>query len=386
MAENNYDIIVWGATGFTGRLVVAYFYETYGIDGDIRWAVAARNHNKLTTVKQEIMGKEAEKIFDMIADCEDEPSLRALVNSTQVVLSTVGPYAKYGTLLVELCAKTGTHYCDLTGEVPWMRTTIDHFHAKAQDSRARIVHACGFDSIPSDLGVYFIQQAMHEQSGQYATEVSYRLGRSAGGLSGGTIASMFNIVEQAKQDKSIFTLLADPYALNPENNASGEDTEDQSRAVYDQDCQQWTAPFMMAPINTRVVRRSHALLGYPWGQSFRYNEALLTGKGLKGCIKANLVSLGTALTALICFFKPTRLLLARFLPKLGEGPSNETIKNGYFEIELLAKHPSNSGYNIRARITGDHDPGYGSTSRMLAKRCLVLPFALLLLRIMAELP
>lgn len=372
MTESNFDIVVWGATGFTGRLVVEHLYQTYGAGGNLRWAVAARNQSKLTAVKRDILGEDADKIPEVIADSSDESSLRSLVNSTQVVLSTVGPYALYGTLLVKLCAETGTHYCDLTGEVPWMRSTIDSFHDIAQNSGARIVHACGFDSIPSDLGVQFIQNKMLEQTDSYATQVSYRLGRSAGGLSGGTIASMLNIMEQIKHNKSLLNILTDPYSLNPKIPEHGCDTADQTRAVYDPDFQQWTAPFVMAPINTRVVRRTHALLGQPWGQSFHYNEALLAGKGLKGCLKANLAATGTALTGLFSSFKPTRQLLARFLPKPGEGPSRETIENGYFEIELLAKHPDNSDKNIRVQITGNHDPGYGSTSRMIAESAVCL--------------
>ncbi len=372
MTEREFDVVVWGATGFTGRLVAEYLHQTYGVEGDLKWAVAGRNPGKLADVKRHFMGADADKVPEVIADSDNEASLRDLVSRTKVICTTVGPYAIYGTSLVALCAELGTHYCDLTGELHWMRKTIDHYHQLAEGSGARIVHTCGFDSIPSDLGVLYLQNQMKEQTGEYAVRVKYRVVKSQGGVSGGTIASGMNMYEEAKRDAGIMELMADPYALNPGNMPRGEDGADQTSAEYDQDFKQWTGPFVMAGINTRVVRRSHSLLGYPWGNSFRYDEAILTGDGPGGFARASLVAGGTGLFTTLTSFEPTRGLLGRMLPSPGEGPSEETIRNGFFDIELFGAHPSDPAKNLVAKVTGDRDPGYGATAKMLAESAVCL--------------
>jgi len=370
--ERTYDVVVWGATGFTGRLVMEYMHETYGVDGDVRWAVGARSADKLAAVKRQVLGDDADKVPDIIADSNDEESLKALVTATRSICTTVGPYAKYGTKLVEACANHGTHYCDLTGEVQWMHQMIEQFHGTAEQSGARIVFTCGFDSIPSDMGVFYIQSQMQALHGTYAPRVKYRVVKSAGGVSGGTVDSLMNMMEEARHDPKILDIIADPYALNPPNMPRGDDGPDQTTAEYDQDFRQWTAPFVMAGINTRVVRRSHSLLGYPWGEHFRYDEAMLMGDGPRGFARASMVAGGTGLIMKASEFTPTRNLLGRLAPSPGEGPSPEQIENGFFEIELFAAHPEDPSKNLVAVVTGDKDPGYGATSKMLAESAVCL--------------
>lgn len=372
MTERTHDVVVLGTTGFTGRLVAEYLYQTYGIDQDLKWAVAGRNQAKLDQVMSQVVGADASKVPQIVTDTSDEASLREWVGETKVVCTTVGPYALYGSKLVELCAELGTHYCDLTGEVQWMRKMIDAHHATAESSGARIVHTCGFDSIPSDMGTWYVQQEMHKRHGAYATRVKYRVVKSDGGVSGGTIASMMNMMEESKVDPSLVDLLADPYALNPQNMPRGEDGPDQTGAEYDQDFHAWTGPFVMAGINTRVVRRTNALLDYQYGKEFRYDEAILTGDGPGGFMKASVVAGGTNLMTGLAAITPTRNLLKRVVPAPGEGPNEETMKNGFFDIELFAAHPEDPDKNLKAKVTGDRDPGYGATSKMLAESAVCL--------------
>lgn len=372
MTEREYDVVVWGATGFTGRLVAEYMYQTYGAGGDVKWAVAGRNASKLAALRLEVAGPEAGSIPEIVADSADEESLRELVESTRVVCTTVGPYAIYGSLLVRLCAETGTHYCDLTGEINWMRSMAEEYGSSAEASGARIVHNCGFDCIPSDLGTFYIQNRMQELHGVYAPRVKFRVVKFEGGMSGGTAASAINMMEETARDPSLRELMADPYALNPPNMPRGDDGADQVNAEYDQDFQQWTAPFIMGPVNTRVVRRTHALLGYPWGKHFRYDEATLTGDGPGGFMRAMMIAGATGLMNAATALGPVRGLIARAAPSPGEGPSEDVIRNGFFDIELLATHPGDPGLNLKARVTGDRDPGYGATSRMIAESAVCL--------------
>ena len=372
MTTKTYDIVIWGATGFTGRLVMAYMAQTYGVDGEIKWAVAGRNAAKLSEVKREILGADAGKLPEVVADSDDQASLRKLVLDTKVVCTTVGPYALYGSTLVALCAELGTHYCDLTGEVQWMRQMIEAHQGVAETSGARIVHTCGFDSIPSDLGTYFVQREMHKAHGVYAPRVKYRVVGSKGGVSGGTVASMMNMMEEANANPEILDIIADPYALNPLNMPRGEDGADQTTAEYDKDFRQWTGPFVMAGINTRVVRRSHALLGYPWGNHFRYDEAILTGDGPSGFAKAVMIAGGTGLMNKVAGIGSVRKLLAMVVPTPGEGPSAADMENGFFEIELRASNPEDPKKDLTAVVTGDRDPGYGSTCKMIAESAVCL--------------
>jgi len=371
-SDRDFDVIVWGATGFTGRLVAEYLALTYGVGRQLRWAIAGRSADKLASIASMVSESQAEELPQLLADINDPDSIDQLVQKTRVICTTVGPYALYGSVMVEACVKHGTHCCDLTGETPWMRKMIDQHQTAAESSGAKIVHTCGFDSIPSDIGVYFLQQCMREKYLAQAAEIKYRVVSSAGGVSGGTVASMMNMMDEAKTDKSIFETLQDPYALNPLNQPRGPDGNDQMGTVYDHDFRQWTGPFMMAGINTRVVRRSNALLNYSYGREFRYSEAILTGSGPGGYMRALLVALGTGLMGLLAALGPTRALLKKMLPAPGEGPSEQARNTGHFNIELLGKHALDESKNIRISVTGDKDPGYGATSKMLAESAVCL--------------
>ena len=371
-SDRDFDVIVWGATGFTGRLVAEYLALTYGVGRQLRWAIAGRSADKLASIASLVSESQTEELPQLLADINDPDSIDQLVQKTRVICTTVGPYALYGSVMVEACVKHGTHCCDLTGETPWMRKMIDQHQTAAESSGAKIVHTCGFDSIPSDIGVYFLQQCMREKYLAQAAEIKYRVVSSAGGVSGGTVASMMNMMDEAKTDKSIFETLQDPYALNPLNQPRGPDGNDQMGTVYDHDFRQWTGPFMMAGINTRVVRRSNALLNYSYGREFRYSEAILTGSGPGGYIRALLVALGTGLMGLLAALGPTRALLKKMLPAPGEGPSEQARNMGHFNIELLGKHALDESKNIRISVTGDKDPGYGATSKMLAESAVCL--------------
>ena len=361
--EREYDIIVWGASGFTGKLVVDYMAQQQGVS-NLKWAVAGRNVEKV----RQVLGDRDIPIIQ--ADSNDSESINALVQQGRVILTTVGPYARYGSSLVEACAAHGTHYCDLTGEVHWMRDMITAHQDAAVASGARIVHTCGFDSIPSDLGAYLLQKQMLDKHGVPARQIKYRPRAFSGGFSGGTIDSMMAMMEQAKEDKTIMKSLADHYVLN--NTMRGLDGPDRMSAYFDEDFDSWIGPFIMAGVNTRVVRRSAELLDGMYGSDFQYNEGTLTGKGAGGFVGAAGVGLGSGVFAGLAAMSLTLRLLQKFLPKPGEGPTEEAINNGYYDIELLGLHPSDSSKNMRVRVKGDKDPGYGSTSKMIAESALAL--------------
>jgi short subunit dehydrogenase-like uncharacterized protein len=284
------------------------------------------------------------------------------------VISTVGPYALYGSELVAAVAAAGTDYCDLTGEPHWMRAMIDAHQADAVASGARIVHACGFDSIPSDLGVWFTQQQALERLGEHCTSIALRVKTMKGGASGGTIASGLNMIEEARNDPALRKILGNPYALAPEGMREGPKQPNVMTPMRDEASGQWAAPFIMAATNTRVVQRTHALLGRPWGDGFEYDEAMLVGDGPIGAMKAAAVAGGMGAFAGMAAVGPGRKLLEMFLPEPGEGPSPEAQENGFFDIRLYGE--TASGRSIATKVTGDRDPGYGSTAKMLAESAL----------------
>ena len=366
--NHEFEVVVYGATGFTGKLVAEYLLNKYGVGGELRWAMGGRSLQKLEQVRDELQNS---NIPLVTADSDDEASLREMVSRTKVICTTVGPYALYGSKLVAACAESGTHYCDLTGETQWMRRMIDAHQQDAQASGARIVHTCGFDSIPSDLGVLFLQNAMMSSHGTPACHVKYRVARADGGFSGGTVASLINVMEEASKDRSLRKLLADPYSLNPESSHRGSDVNDQTGAIWDEDFGRWTLPFVMAAINTRVVRRSNALMNERYGTDFRYDEAVLAPKGqggLKSKLAAAAMTGGTAVLAIA----PLRAIAKRFLPSPGEGPSQEVREKGSYEILLHGTNPVDRDKDMVAKVTGDMDPGYGSTSKMLAEAAVCL--------------
>ncbi len=374
MAGNHeFDIIVWGATGFLGRRVAHHLASRIGSRTDLRWALGGRNQAKLESVRAEL-GSAAKHIPIVTGDSHDIASLEALVARTGVVCSTVGPYAKYGSELVKACVRRGTHYCDLTGEVHWMRNMIDAHQAAAQRTGACIVHACGFDSIPSDLGVFFLQNKARERYGKPCSHVKMRVAAMRGGFSGGTVASFIHMIEEGRRDPSIMRLIAEPYSLNPEGQRQGPDLPERTMAVkvkYDEDLRAWTTPFFMGPINSKIVRRSNVLLGYRYGKSFRYEEAILTGSGPLGCVKATIGAVGGRAFMMAMVSSPVRWLLKRYvLPRPGQGPSQSVRENGYYDIILVGK--LGDGNVMRARVRGGGDPGTESTSRLLVESALCL--------------
>lgn len=361
-----FDVILWGASGFTGSLVAQHFVDAYG--PDLNWAMAGRNVQKLEAVKNKLGGSEIPIIQ---ADSHDSSAMEAMARRTRVVCTTVGPYALYGTPLLAACATTGTHYCDLTGEVQWMSKTIREYQAVAEKTGARLVHTCGFDSIPSDLGVLYTQQQMLATHNTYAARIKARVGKFKGSASGGTIASMMVMMEQMSRDKAIRQELENPYSLNPIDSQTGPDGLDDNRAIFDSDFNQWTSPFVMAAVNARVVRRSNALAGFPYGKDFGYDERQLTGEGARAKKKAKQVALGSKITPVAMAFAPMRKLAGRFLPKPGEGPSPEAQRSGHFEMFFHAQ--SGDGQcTLKTRVSGDRDPGYGATSRMLGESAVSL--------------
>jgi short subunit dehydrogenase-like uncharacterized protein len=359
-----YDVVLFGATGFVGRLTAEYLANHGG--AQLQWALAGRDRAKLERLRAEVGAGRADVL---VADARDRSALDAITGAARVVATTVGPYMLYGQKLVASCAEQGTDYCDLTGEVTFMAETIALHHERAAHTGARIVHACGFDSIPSDLGTLLLQTAARERRGSPCREVKFLLERIRGGLSGGTYASFLTLVEQASRDRNLRRLLANPYALNPPGGEGGPDGRDLFNARYDGDAGSWTAPFAMAVSNTRVVRRTNALLGYRYGKDFRYSEAIATGRGPGGAIRAAAVAAGNGAFFGAATWGPTRKLLARFLPKPGEGPSKQSRERGEFWVRLVGL---DEGFRLAARVGGLGDPGYTQTAKMLGESALCL--------------
>jgi len=371
VAERPYDVVVWGATGFTGRLVVEYLAAKYPLGGrSLRWAIGGRDGKKLEQLRND-PALAGQCPAEFVADSGDIESLRSLAASTKVVLSAVGPYAKYGSELVAACVENGTDYCDLSGEVQWIRQMIDRHQRNAEATGARIVTSCGFDSIPSDFGAFCLQQHARRLYGEPCASMVLLVRAMKGGASGGTVASLLNVIDAARHDRSVARILHDPYALNPVESRFGPDRNDQRGPEFNSDAGVWTAPFVMAAINTRVVRRTNALLDFPYGRDFRYSEAMMTGRGLRGWLKAAL-SAGTLGMFLLAASQPwiRRFVLERFLPKPGQGPSRQQREAGFFTFLIHGR--LNDGRSLKLRVTGDRDPGYGSTCKMLAESAVCL--------------
>jgi short subunit dehydrogenase-like uncharacterized protein len=370
MSKPNFDVIVFGATSFVGQILARYLFEQFGVGGELRWAAAGRSRPKLEQVRQEL-GRGAGKLELRVADAGDEASLRSLCADARVIVSTVGPYALHGEPLVRACAETGTDYCDLTGEVQWMKRMIDRYEDAARKSGARIVHNCGFDSIPSDLGVHFLQQHAQAKFGQPCATVKMRVRSMRGGFSGGTVASLLNVLKEVAADPALRKSLQNPYLLCPAGKVKGVRQPNVALAEYDADFDAWVAPFIMSAINTRVVHRSNALSQHAYGPEFRYDEALLTGRGVRGRLAATATGAGLGAFMLAGSVGPLRAALEKFvLPAPGEGPSPEQQRSGGFDLRFHGR--CGSGQVIRARVTGDRDPGYGSTAKMLGQAAVCL--------------
>jgi short subunit dehydrogenase-like uncharacterized protein len=366
MENPNFDILIFGATSFVGQILTARMLEqTHESTSTLNWGIAGRSESKLNELKNSL-GKDASELNIVIADASDKEALLNLCNQTRVVISTVGPYALYGETLIEACVETGTDYCDLTGEVQWIKAMIDKYEEAAQASGARIVNCCGFDSLPSDMGVYFLQQQAKASLGEHCNNVNMVVKAAKGGLSGGTIASILNITKEAVSNKALRKQLADPYLICPEGHPYTERQHSVMKPEFNADFNSWVGPFIMEGVNTRVVHRSNALSQHAYGKDFRYQESMLTGKNAKGAITSGVMVAGLGMFMLGAALPPTRWALERFvLPKPGEGPSPEGQKRGFFDIRFAGKTPN--GKSIRAKVTGDQDPGYGSTSKMRAQ-------------------
>jgi len=366
MAQHEFDIIVYGATSFVGQIMTRYMHEQFR-DGKIKWTIAGRSKSKLETLSTETGLSGIEMI---VADAKDEPALAAMAARAKVVVSTVGPYALYGDMLVKVCAESGTHYCDLTGEPQWIRKTQERHEATAKKSGAMIVHCCGFDSIPSDLGVHFVQKHAQKKFGQTCNRIDMRVAKMKGGASGGTIASIINMVKEASGDADLRRQLKDPYSLCPpdHNFATRQHTV---KMAYDEEYGAWIAPFIMEAINARVVHRSNALSGNSYGTDFKYQEAMVTGEGGRGKRMARAAGWGMGGFMLGLALPPTRWFMEKVvLPKPGEGPSPKEQLEGKFDLVFLGTIAD--GEKIRGRVTGDRDPGYGSTAKMLAQAAACL--------------
>ncbi|MHC2279540.1 short subunit dehydrogenase-like uncharacterized protein [Bradyrhizobium diazoefficiens] len=349
MSSAKFDIVVYGATGFTGQLVAEYLAAHYKDDKALKWAMAGRSLDKLKSVREAI-GAPADTPL-IVADASDAASLKAMVAQTKSVITTVGPYQLYGEELLAACVAGGTDYFDLCGEPVWMRQMIDKYEAAAKASGARIVFSCGYDSVPFELGTFFVQEEAKRVFGAAAARVKGRVRDMRGTLSGGTAASAKATFDAVAKDLRLVAILNDHFALTP--GFAGPKQPKGNKAAFEEDLQSWAAPFMMALINTRNVHRSNMLMGFPYGQEFVYDEMVLTGPGEMGEANAKRVMAVNAEKT------------GPKAPKPGEGPSKEERENGLFNLLYVAIAPD--GRMVRAGVTGDRDPGYGSTSKMISE-------------------
>ena len=351
MSDKSFDVVIYGATGFTGKLVVEYMQEKYGNDEGISWAIAGRSEEKLNSVREEL--KVGSNVPQLLVDSNDTDSIASMVQQTKCVLTTVGPYQLYGANILQQCVVHGVDYVDLCGEPGWMHEMINEHAEQAKETGARIVFSCGFDSIPFDLGVYFLQKEVIAQHGQPASNVRGRVKEMNGEFSGGTAASLGATMASLKEKPELFEVLVNPFALS--NGFTGPEQAQDSKPIYDDKLETWVAPFFMAPINTKNVHRSNALMDHLYGEDFCYNEMWIQGPGEEGKAAAEFVGSMNPLAD---------------APAPGEGPSKESRENGNYDVLFCAD--LNDGSSLHASVSGDMDPGYGSTSKMIAESALCL--------------
>ena len=345
-----YDFIVFGATGFTGKLVVEYLVERYLGNPEIKWALAGRNLEKLKSVAKS--KNVPDDICLFTADSNDKTSVENLVSKTRCILTVVGPYQLYGNNIIESCAKSGTDYVDLCGEPGWMHEKINELSDISKESGSRIVFSCGFDSIPFDLGVLFLQNEIIKRFNKPASNVRGRVRAMNGEFSGGTAASLGATMSALKEKPELFAVLANPFALS--NGFIGPDQPADNKPVYDEKLDSWVAPFFMAPINTKNIHRSNALMDHIYGEDFCYNEMWIQGTGDEGKAAADFISKSNPLSN---------------APQPGEGPSRESRENGNYDLLFCGDIDDKS---IHVSVTGDMDPGYGSTSKMITESAVCL--------------
>ena len=351
MSDKSVDVVIYGATGFTGKLVVEYMQEKYGKDEGISWAIAGRSEEKLNSVREEL--KVGSNVPQLLVDSNDKDSIASMVQQTKCVLTTVGPYQLYGANILQQCVVHGVDYVDLCGEPGWMHEMINEHTEQAKDTGARIVFSCGFDSIPFDLGVYFLQKEVIARHGQPASIVRGRVRAMNGEFSGGTAASLGATMASLKEKPELFEILVNPFALS--NGFTGPEQAQDSKPIYDDKLETWVAPFFMAPINTKNVHRSNALMDHLYGKDFCYNEMWIQGPGEEGKAAAEFVGSMNPLAD---------------APAPGEGPSKESRENGNYDVLFCADLSDES--SLHASVSGDMDPGYGSTSKMIAESALCL--------------
>lgn len=366
------DLVVHGATGFVGKLVARYLAEH--APAGTRIGLSGRSVERLEQVRAGL-GPTAADWPLLRADATDDASLRALAAAAHVVATTVGPYAKYGLPLVRACAEAGTDYVDLTGEVPFARESIDLFHETAVASGARIVHSCGFDSIPSDLGVHVLHRQVQADGAGDLTDTTLVVTSLRGGVSGGTIDSLRTQIDETKHDAALRRLTASPYSLSPDRTTEPDlgrqsDVALVRGADIAPGLSGWKAPFFMGPYNTRVVRRSNALAGHAYGKQFRYREVMNVGSSFASPVIAGGVATGMGALVAGLAFPPTRWVLDRVLPKPGQGPSEKSRRHGHFTIDVYGR--TTTGARYTARVAAQGDPGYAATAVMFGESALAL--------------
>ena len=351
MSDKSFDVVIYGATGFTGKLVVEYMQEKYGNDESVAWAIAGRSKEKLIAVSEDL--KVGSNVPHLLVDSNDTDSIVSMVQQAKCVLTTVGPYQLYGANILQQCVIHGVDYVDLCGEPGWMHEMINEHAEQAKETGARIVFSCGFDSIPFDLGVYFLQKEVIARHGQPASNVRGRVRAMNGEFSGGTAASLGATMASLKEKPELFEILVNPFALS--NGFTGPEQAQDSKPIYDEKLETWVAPFFMAPINTKNVHRSNALMDHLYGEDFCYNEMWIQGPGEEGKTAAEFVGSMNPLAD---------------APAPGEGPSKESRDNGNYDVLFCADLAD--GSNLHAAVSGDMDPGYGSTSKMIAESAICL--------------
>lgn len=350
--NRKFGVVVYGATGYTGRLVCEYLNKQYGVNGDVKWAMAGRSEEKLVQVRDE-MGIPSDVPL-VIADAKNPESVKQMVNSTQVVLTTVGPYQKYGSDLVRECSATGTDYVDLCGEPAWMHEMIAAHGKAAKASGARIVFSCGFDSVPFDLGIYFLQKASIAKLGKPLSRIKGRVRAMKGTFSGGTLESFRLTMKAAAKNPDLIKVLTNPFSLT--ESFTGPEQPSGMAPIFDEDLNSWSAPFVMATINTKNIHRSNYLLAHEYGDDFIYDEMMLTGPGDKGESMAKMLAADKS--------------MANDPMQPGEGPSKESRETGFYDV--LFAGSNNDGEVLMASVKGDKDPGYGSTCKMISESAICL--------------
>ena len=352
VGSNKFDFVIFGASGFTGKLVVEYAFEKYPPSSGFSWAIAGRSKDKLLTLKNKLNLPEEIEILEV--DSNDQSSIKNLVNKTKIILTTVGPYQLYGEKIVRTCASSGTDYLDLCGEPGWMHKIISECSDDAKKSGSRIIFSCGFDSIPFDLGVLFVQEEAKSKFGSYASKVRGRVRVMDGEFSGGTAASLSATMAALKTNPELFNVLTNPFALC--EGFQGIKQEDDSKLKYDEELGVWVAPFFMAPINTKNVHRSNVLMNHKYGKDFQYNEMWIAGDGEEGKAVAELISKSNPIGG-------------KDGPKPGEGPNREKREKGSYDLLFCADVDDTV---IKASVVGNMDPGYGSTSKMIVESTICL--------------